>query len=63
MPDRRKPFLIEHKPMLCKMGVHRWGESHLLEIVTKNVEEWEKRCLDCDEVKRWTKRKSHAFKE
>ncbi len=63
MPDRRKPFLIENKPLYCKLGVHRWDEPHLLEIVNKNIEEWEKRCLACNEVKRWTKHKSHTFKK
>ena len=63
MPDPRKPFLIEKKPFLCKMGIHSWGKSYLQEAVNKNVDGWEKRCLKCDEVKRWTKHKHHTFKE
>ena len=63
MPDPRKPFLIEKKPVLCKLGVHRWGEKHLQTLLNKRIEEWEKRCLQCDEVKRWTKHKrGYVFK-
>jgi|GEM_PF-2699839 hypothetical protein len=63
MPDAKKPFLIEKKPFLCKLGIHKWGEPHLQELINKHVEGWEKRCLSCDEVKRWTRHKSYTYKE
>jgi hypothetical protein len=62
MPDPRKPFLIEEKPLMCKIGIHKWGQSYLQESLNKNVDGWEKRCLRCDEVKRWTKHKRYTFK-
>ena len=54
MRDRSKPFLIEKKAVSCRLGIHSWGEPHVYELISKDVEGWEKRCLKCDAVHRWT---------
>jgi hypothetical protein len=53
IPDHRKLFLVEKKPILCRFGIHRWSEAHIGEVINKSVDGWEKRCLRCDEVKCW----------
>jgi hypothetical protein len=62
MPDRRKPFLIEKKHVLCRLGIHSWREPHIYELINKDVDGWEKRCLRCDAVRRWTRHKSYTYK-
>jgi hypothetical protein len=62
MRDRSKPFLIEKKFVQCRLGIHSWGEPHVYELISKDVEGWEKRCLKCDAVHRWTKHTSLVYK-
>ncbi len=31
MPAQGKPFLVERRPVLCRLGIHSWGAPHVYE--------------------------------
>jgi hypothetical protein len=41
------------KPLLCMIGLHKWGRTTYETSVSSNVRNWKKRCLRCGELLRW----------
>lgn len=43
--------------ILCKLGIHKWSKIKSYSIEGSNVRDYQKYCLRCKKVKRWTKAK------
>jgi hypothetical protein len=40
-------------PLLCKLGLHKWGRPQGHHDFSSNVVDMKKRCLRCGIVKKW----------
>lgn len=42
------------KPILCRLGLHKWDEATFIDYgPTSSVRDWKKKCLRCGEVRKW----------
>ncbi len=44
-------------PLLCRIGIHRWGRKRGYNEYASNVVEWEQVCERCGRRKRWIETK------
>ncbi|MFW9928435.1 MAG: DUF1660 family phage protein [Candidatus Thorarchaeota archaeon] len=43
------------KPLLCKIGLHKWSRPTFTTHGSSNVKDYSKTCARCNITKRWTK--------
>lgn len=44
----------QDKSFLCKVGLHGWGRWRVISAFSSNVEDYERKCLRCGQIKRKT---------